>query len=200
MSWNLNKKLIKLFIYFNVRGDGKMNTRFSVIGIITILIAIGLCGCTGENALSGLEYSNTQYGFGLNPPQDWIIDENDPYGAIVRFSGPTEDEFTVNLGINGPSTLNEGETLNSSFQEIIASYTNMFTNFFLISSRDRTVNGMNGYEIVYTFTQGIFQAKSKQVGVEKDGYAFVLTFVALVDNYDEYNSIIEQSINSFMIA
>lgn len=175
-----------------------MKTKLLIVVITLVFLAVGLSGCTQEDALSGLGYINRNYSFGLNPPAGWTVDENDPFGAIVRFYGPIDEEG-VNIGITGPSLL-DGETLSSVVAQTITTYESLFTNFSLISSDSRTVNSMNAYELVYTFTQGTFQLKQKQVAIEKDNKALVLTYSALLSSYDTYLSVFEQSLSSLVIT
>jgi hypothetical protein len=91
-----------------------MKIKLILIVIVLVLITIGLSGCSENNAssnnpLSGLDYQNTQHGFGLNPPEDWTTDENDQYGP-VRFIGPIIDGMTVNFGVSEPATMEVGES------------------------------------------------------------------------------------------
>lgn len=179
-----------------------MNKSFLIIGVAVLLISVGLCGCFGttqDDRLSGLGYSNTYYGIGINPPAGWSVLENDPYGAIVRFYEPVEEGMNINLGVNGPGALYTGQTLNSAVEEIIETYTDLFNNFTLLLSNSRTVNGMNAHEIIYTLTQDDIQLKHKMVCVEKNGKVYILTYGATVNSYDDYLSIVEESINSLVI-
>jgi len=64
----------------------------------------------------------------------------------------------------------------------------------------KTVNGMNGYEIVYTFSQGTMDVKKKQVLTEKNRIGFTLTYAASPETYETYISAFEQSVNSFTIV
>jgi len=69
---------------------------------ILVISAIFLSGCIDgedDSALSNLGYSNTLYGFGLNPPADWTVDESKP-DVIVTFIGSSYGNGTVNLIIN----------------------------------------------------------------------------------------------------
>ena len=181
-----------------------MKKNFIIIGMTLVLITIGISGCLEDkssttNALSGLKYSNTQYGFGLNPPEGWTIDENDQFGP-VRFYGPIIDDTTVNIGISEPSYLATGESLNSVVITLVEYYSSYFTNFSEISNNSRIVNGMNAHDLVYTFTQGVYELKQMQVLVEKSKKSFGITFTASVSSFDDYISAFEQSIATFTIV
>ena len=181
-----------------------MNKKILVFSMTFVLISITLTGCfendsTGSNALSGLGYQNSQYGFGLNPPDGWTIDENDQL-EVVRFYGPTIDGTTINIGISEPSYMAAGESLESVVITILDYYHTYFTNFTEISNNSRTVNGMNAHDLVYTFTQGIYELKQMQIGIEKNKKTFVITFTASIESYDDYIALFEESISSFTIV
>ena len=178
-----------------------MKKELLVIGITLVLLAVSLSGCSDtskEDELRGLGYSNTVYGFGLNPPSGWTTDESGLMGTIVIFYGPTEDNFTVNVFVTA-GQLETGETLSDSVEEVIEFYTNYFTNFSLLSSNARTVNGMAAHEIIYTYLQGVNNLKQKQVMVEKNRKTIILTYSAIVSSYDNYLSVFDQSVSSIVI-
>jgi len=169
------------------------------VGIIVMLIVIGLSGCTQDTRLDHLGYANYQYGFGLNPPEGWTIDESGQNDDVVGFNGPTmEGDFAV-LYISKPYDLIYGVTLFDVAEETIEYCNTNLSNFTLISKNNRTINGMNSYEIVYTMNISFLPIKAKQVMVEMEGKYFYITFTALSYAYDSYLPVIEQSINSFTI-
>jgi hypothetical protein len=191
-----------LVYHYRKEGRKKMKKSLLIIGVAVLLITVGLCGCFGttrENRLSGLGYSNTYYGFGLNPPLGWSVLENDPYGAIVRFYITNEEGINIHLSVDGPSVLYAGQTLNSAVEEVIETCQNLFKNFTLLSSNSRTANGMNAYEFIFTLTQEDIQLKHKMVCVEMNRKVYMLTYGSTVDSYDDYHSIAEESINTLVI-
>jgi len=181
---------------------------YSVVIIAVVLLFMGgntdevdTVGTVGQDdELSNLGWTNTEYGIGLNPPSGWTVVENDAFGAIVRFNGPEVDGFTANVGINGPSALEEGDTLSSQIDAVLELYPGLFTDFSLIARNERTINGLSGYEIVYTFSQGTSDIKQKQVLTEKNGIVFTFTYSAEMESYGTYLSNFEQSISSFTIT
>ena len=120
-----------------------MKKQIIYLGIILSLISVGLCGCVQENsdnsALEGLGYSNTAYGFGLNPPDGWTTDDADPY-VTVRFYGPTINDFSMNLGITGPEGYEQGTTMSSLIEDMKEAYPTVFTDYKFISSSPITIN------------------------------------------------------------
>jgi hypothetical protein len=169
------------------------------LGIIISLILF-LSGCTENKSseLSGLEYSNSEHDFGFNPPEGWIADENDNFD-VVRFYGPNIEDFSINLGVSGPTDLGD-TTLGSLIEMMKQNYTTILTNFTYISSNKISVNNMNAYDFVYSFTQGQFDLKGKQVLIEKNQKVYYATFTATIDSYNSYIAIIDESLNSFTIV
>ena len=178
-----------------------MRKELLIIEITLMLSVVSLSGCfdaSKEDELSGLGYSNTVYGFGLNPPTGWTIDESGSMGTIVIFYGPSEDNFTVNMVITA-GQLETGETLSDSIEVIIDYYNNYFTNFSLLSNNARTVNNMTAHEIIYAYLQGVYNLKQKQVIVEKNRNTIILTYSATISSYEKYLSVFEQSVSSIVI-
>jgi hypothetical protein len=173
-----------------------------IVVVAVLLISVGLCGCFGlnqEDELSGLGYSNTEFGFGLNPPAGWTKDTSGTLGLIVIFYAPIDDDFAEN--INAVSDILPSGTSLSSYVDTTIDYLNDYlTDYNLISSNPRTVNGMNAYEYEYNYTQVIYNIKAKQVIVEKNSKIIALTYTAEIDDYDTYSSEFEQCVNSLKIV
>ena len=188
----------------------EMKKKLFFISISIILLALVFSGCTDNNnnsdnggtdsALDGLSYINTDYtpNFGMNYPDGWTVNENDQFGP-VRFYGDTINGFQVNLGITEPIPL-DGETLTSVASQMEEGYPEMFTNYTYVSSKTFTINGMDSYELIYTFSQGNYDVKGKQVLIEKNEVVYFLTFTAGVDSFNDYIDVVDDSISSFKIA
>jgi len=183
---------------------GISNKKIAVIAIISIIIiavlSILLVWYSGFfNNLDDLGYSNSEYGFGFNPPAGWTKDTSGTLGVIVIFYSPINDDFSENINVIR-DVLPIGISL-SSFVDIgVDQCYNLYTDFSLISSNPRTVNGMNAYEIVYTYNQGIYELLGKQVVVEKNSELILLTYTAEIEDYNVYFSEFEQSVNSLKIV
>ena len=127
-----------------------MKKNFVIIVIATLLICVGLSGCFDDNrpdnsALNNLGYSNTLYGFGLNPPDGWTVDESNP-DIIVAFMDPTFENGTVNIAI-AAGQLETGETLYDSAMGLMIQYLDTYLGEYTINSvTNRTINGMNAMD------------------------------------------------------
>lgn len=184
-----------------------MNKKPLIAVITLVLIAVGLSGCTEDgntgdtgtegNKSSSLGYSNQEYGFGLNPPNGWSVDEDSLFG-IVRFHHST-NQSTINLYVLEPTPLGPGGTLDDAVNNVLNTYPMYMENFTLISSNTGTVNGMDAHEIVYTITSGSYLMKNKQVMIEANDMVFSIWYSAIQSSYDTYTAVVGQSIQSFTV-
>lgn len=176
----------------------RMKKQLIIVGIALVLIVVGLSGCTEEDALSGLGYVNREYGFGINPPEGWTINESSSIaGTIVKFETPINGDDYALFVIGTPTYLFTGETLSELIDLMIENYNISFTNFSLISKNSRTINGMDAYEFVYVFDRTL-TVKQKEIVIEENPEnVHLLIYNASPDSYDKYISMIDQSVDSF---
>jgi hypothetical protein len=171
------------------------NNRSQLVGFILVLIVIVVSGCTQENSQPSFGYVNEEYGFGLNPPQNWTINENSQ--DLVKFMCPDHHDYQINFGIKAPVVMNG--TLSNVTDQLITYYNNHFKNFVLISRELTTINGVDASEIVLSEGLEPNMLQHKQALIEKNGKIYSLTYIALVVDYNTYISVIDQSIQSFTI-
>jgi hypothetical protein len=179
----------------------KITTIVAVIAVVVIvIIAAIIISYQSGNPLSNLGYSNTENGFGLNPPAGWTTEESGIMGTIVIFYAPNDNDiFKENINVV-PTELPSGTTLSSFVDSVQNQLSSYLTNSTLLSSNARTINGMNAYEYIYKYTQGIYDLKAKQVLVEKNSKLIIITYTAGIDGYDTYEYGLEQCINSLKIV
>jgi len=171
-------------------------TYLLIYGFIFLFIALVFCGCTQENQ-DNSHYINQMYGFDIIPPAGWIINENtlDP----VKFFCPDQNVYQINLAVKEPITSND--TVTNIGEQLIQSYSErLFKNFSLISKSQRIINGLDAYELVYSQGMEPNMLQHKQVLFKKDNRVFSVTYISLVDTYDTYISVVDQSINTFHIT
>jgi hypothetical protein len=160
--------------------------------LVTTLFALLVC----VSINSAYAYTNSRYGFSIDQPSGWTIDE--PSYAAVFFYGPTVEGSRVNINIQVEST-------SLSLAEYVsASKTNIATvlqGFNLISEGARNrINNVDAYELVYTSTQYGSALEQKQVYLVKSGNAFVITYTALSTTYQDYLPAFEISVQTFNIS
>ena len=172
-----------------------------LVVIATFLICVGFSGCfdgEDDNALNNLGYSNTLYGFGLNPPDGWTVDEGNP-DQIVTFTGSAYENGTVNIRI-AAGQLEEGNTLYDSAMDLMIQYLDTYLGEYTINSvKNRTINDMSAFEIIYTINQDEVQVKQKQVWIEKSRKTLILSYSAISNVFDTYDTVFEESLSSVVI-
>jgi hypothetical protein len=144
-------------------------------------------------------YKNNEYGFSINPPKGWKIQENikmDNFTIPVAFIGPVEKNFAVNINIYiekiNETTLQEYVNLNKKILTLVVSSYN------LISERNTTINNHEAYELLYTAKIKNTDLAYKQIFLIKNNSGYVITFTALKDNFDKYIVVFDKSIETFI--
>jgi len=179
----------------------KKKKQHLIIEITLVLSIIFLIGCTEnteKNGSNNLQYLNEEYSFGLNPPEGWFVDENSSL-IIVNFYIPA-GKSVASLSVMKPVTLKNGETLKNLTEQALEEYPTLMENFTLISSNERTINGMNAYEIVYNFSQGNYTFVRKEVPIQKNDKIFTILYSIIQSSYNTFEDVVYLSIDSFTIT
>ncbi len=140
-------------------------------------------------------YTNEQYGFMVDPPGEWTVDDTDPR-AVVIFYGPWDEGFMTNVNI-------QVEFTKATLQQYISAgkitLQNSLADYKLESESTRIVSNIDAYELVYNFTDSGICIKIKQVFLIKYEKAFVITCAALSTTYQRYLPDFESSLATFKI-
>jgi len=176
--------------------EKRMKKQLFMIVLTSIIIISGFSGCTEKDPLSGLGYIQRDEGFGLNPPEKWIVNENDPKFSVV-FETTSATGYLITFGVSVAPCLPE-QTLSFIVEGLLQLFeTN--ENCSVASNNTRTINGMNAHEIIIVMSFESMDVKQKYVLIKKDNRIFNLLYSAPFELYDNYISVVETSINSFII-
>jgi len=140
-------------------------------------------------------YLNTQYNFSIDFPSGWVENENPD--VVVQFSDP-EGSATMNIAVEETPL-----SLSSYVSEAEDELAFNLPFFELLSGANRTISGLDGYELTYTWIQvgspnpNIW---NKQVFFVEDGKAYVITCGADYLEYSLYTSAFENSLDSFTLT
>lgn len=163
-----------------------------------LVVALGFVfGSVASTVIAQQTYHNEKYGFSIQPPSGWTVDESGLMGTAVIFIGPTKEDFTVNINILVEDA--QGMTLDEYISASKPQLSQILTNYQLVSEGSKVIGGLDTYALVYTHTMGVFDLEVKQVALLEDDKAYVITFTALQSNYDEYLPAFEASVETFKI-
>jgi len=198
----------------------------TAIFIFTIICSIFLTGCMSffqqQNSLPPTEkedvdydedigetptlpenftlYKNLVYGLQIGYPVNWEMQE-DFLGSIVMFLSPLENDldiFQENVNIITEDLPDGNITVDEYVDVSLAQIEALVLDFNLLESKSLTLNGNPAYKIVYTGSgDGGEQIEWLQVLTIKDTTAYVITFTAEVGAYSNYESVIDEMINTF---
>lgn len=138
-----------------------------------------------------VNYTSTKYGISVQHPSDWTVTEDFMSTVSVMIGSPAKDSSDAlkeNVSIivqdlsASPVTLAEFDSLNR------AELASAITDFSLLNSGDCTINGIAGKFVEYTGTQGKLSLKLYQAWTIDNNMAYVYTFTAGVETYDEYKA------------
>jgi len=148
-----------------------------------------------DELLNTLNYSNTRFGFGMNVPESWVLDEDGMYsmsvGLLPTFCLRNQSSTNLSLLIGPParSSGNLSEEAQKKLDDIGEIYT-------LDRHGPLNVNGMNAYEFITSMTTNNITIKTRDLFIEKDKRLFDILFYGYEDLYNEYLPEINEYINT----
>ncbi|MBN4049130.1 trypsin-like peptidase domain-containing protein, partial [archaeon AH-315-M20] len=189
-------------------------TVFDEIGSIGQLLSYGFIsafgdGLTGKkietstidsSKINFLTYSDLDFGFKINYPSHWILQE-EVEGAVVAILSPPEnalDQFHDNFIVlvedlpYHPITSSEYTDLN------VLEYEQFYPSFYLLNSGDTILNGKPAHKVVYTW-EGDFYFKTMDILTIHNNKAYTISFTAEEDKFDIFLEIVQDMIDSFEI-
>ena len=168
--------------------------------MLAFILYSGCIQKSKADAISRLDYSNRVFGFGLNIPFNWTVDENESGGNYAFFYCPQNETSTpVSMSINA-SQVNSSETLQSYFNQFIEEneQSGKISNYTLILRTERTLCNIIVYENIYTYT-GLEDRvmKVKNLLIEpKEDVIICFQYITPVSTYSTYEYDFEFSLVS----
>ncbi len=170
---------------------------FTILASLSLVLLALMFDVSVFASVDSNAYVNPSNRFSLNPPSGWTVDSSGVYGTAVVFYGPTDTGFRVNMNVIVESTsLTLSAYVSASKSQLSAS----LTNYNLVSEGPTTLGGIDAYELVGTFTQGSFNIKNKQDFLVQNQKAYVITSTALQSNYDTYQPVFDESVQTFKLV
>ncbi|MBE3137820.1 MAG: hypothetical protein IMZ43_10595 [Thermoplasmata archaeon] len=169
-----------------------MTKQAFVLGVLLVVFVL-VAGCAEQ--VSKRSYTNTVYGFSLNPPVGWHSVENESSDVAVRFS--PFNYSNVSLRITPPFSLSEGRALSTFADEIEENLSESGMNYTIVYREWRAMDGANAYEIVYSYEESGTVQRVKQVAVQITRAVFLITFTAPSNLYLQHITGVDLCIDSF---
>lgn len=145
-------------------------------------------------------YENTVDGFEIQPPRGWIVDEGGLLGTLVFFYGPQPDlyqDVPFHANINVLAEPMQGLELEAYVAQSLEQMPWVLTDYERIGSTRTSLNGQEAYFLEYTFKQGVFPLRGRQLVYANRGKAYIITSTALEAKWHAYDSALDASLRSF---
>ena len=172
-----------------------MKKTFVLLGVLLVVLLF-CSGCTTQ--VSQRSYTNTVYGFSLNSPLGWSVVENESPTIAVRFAAPELNNGS--LVVDAPIMIGEGRALSTYADQLEETLSENTVNFSVLSRQEKTIGGLDAYEIVCSYEDNHTVFQIKQIVVLKTRTVFIITFVASSERYDTYSAVVDGCIDSFIIT
>jgi hypothetical protein len=172
--------------------DGSMKKVKSILGIGVVSIFI-FTGCIQQTASQS--YTNSIYGFSLNPPIGWQQIENELPNVAVWFA--PENISNVSLIVAVPFSLSEGRALSTFADQVEENLSESSMNYTILYRDWRSIPNIQAYEIAYSHEANGSLEYTKQVAVLKTRTVFLITFTAPSTLSNSYLTDFDHCIDSF---
>lgn len=177
----------------------------SIFGIIFVIFQIskGVNTETKNSAdISYKDYVNQNFNIKLSYPSDYKTKEG-YMGAVVFFLSPIEnpnDSFQENLSVMVQDLSGQSLTLNDFSQLNLKQIETIVTNAKIISSKETTLAGKPGYEVIYSGQQGKYNLKWRQLWTIVDNKAYIISSTSEEARFDNYFETFNKMADSFEIS
>ncbi|MFH1563605.1 MAG: PsbP-related protein [Nitrospirota bacterium] len=146
-------------------------------------------------------YNNPGDGIRIKYPKDWTKQEK-IMGMNVIFSSPLEsdsDTFQENVNVIVQDLSAQPMTLDEYTKLSLEQVKQIVTDASIPYSSATTLDGNSANRIIYTGRVGIYNIKWMQIYTIKDNTAYILTYTAETDKYNDFLDTAQEMINSFEI-
>lgn len=169
-----------------------------ILFLIILVINLNAFGQIKESSWKTIDEST----YSIRYPENWELNISKTMGtSFILLSQQTssEDKFRENINLSIQNL--EGYNLNLDAYVAISEeqISKMVTNGIIIESKRLNTNNTEFQKIIFTGKQGLFQLKFVQYYFIKDEKAYVLTFTCEEIQYEKYNIMVEQILESFLL-
>ena len=149
---------------------------------------------------SSYAYENTQYGFSINPPEGWAIEETEPLMFVFK-DASNQTGATITILVNQSGLPQDDPFLASLKQLYLRQYLAEPYEGYLITQRGaRVVGSLNGYQVKFNASVGGREMRFDSVIFIETNQTFIIICGALSSAFDNLSSDFKENINSFKIT
>ena len=150
-------------------------------GMASLEEEVGISAYANVGGEEMLTYTNEEYGFSIECPEDWAVNEG-YMGFPVMFAGPIKDDFMINVFVG----IEELPTKMTAEEYAIAGRKWFPEEWKIVKTFNDTINGepVSG-EIITTTTEGGIVTKQMQASFVHDKRAYTIFCTATSSTYDE---------------
>ena len=142
-----------------------------------------------------------QYGSNLEirHPPDWQIEEFDDGIRLLSLIQNPSDSYREVLDILIENT--DSKSASDHVLQTLTDYSNVLDEFNLISSGTSTISGNPAYELVYSYEDANFgTSQARDIITVQDGNVYTISFVAPFTTFSNFNTTVEQIVDSIKIS
>ena len=174
--------------------------------ILTLISAIILVsGCINSgNQTSGNSNNTKTYSVDditFQYPGTWITLASQARDSVIALGDPNTNDGNGNARVNvviQKTAQPQNETFFQYFNDTYTQFASQNLGFTLISQGTLMVNGLNGYETVYTTNSSEIK-EQRAVWIQKNGNVYIILCTAPESDYSTQQSNFDTIINSFQI-
>lgn len=168
----------------------------NIIYVLLVLVLL-ISACTQLIKKEMPLYTNKEYSFTMNYPQDWVKEEIAGEAPVIVFVSPKEneqDKFIENMNI-GVGELDKEISIEQFKKESLIGLKTMFPDIQLASETPTKLGGSAGYFIEYKVEDGKYTFV--QAFTIKEKTAYMLSSATETSKYPQFKPVIESIFNSF---
>ncbi|PLZ96846.1 serine/threonine protein kinase [Fischerella thermalis CCMEE 5268] len=173
------------------------------VGIVAVLASVFVAIRPGQEPEKFIPYENSNYGIKIKYPTSWQlqIKEIDVLGVteVVTFISPRQsetDKFQEKLNIDIEKF---SGTLAESKELFVDEIKNTLPEAQIINTSSTTLAFKQANQIIYTGKDEDTKLKNLQIWTLKGDKAYIITYTAAIDDYDEFIETVNEMIKSFEI-
>jgi len=184
------------------------NFRLLLVTAILLLACAAISGCMEQTSENGdtteeseggfFTYENVQYGVRIKYPDNWTKNENYVANSIVTFFPDPNDTLKGSFSV---SVLELEESMGMEWfkQAHIENLSLLLTDFNITYNASTTFAGFSGYTLIFTFRQGIYTFKQREIWAIENNMLYLLTYSVDQNFYPDYAGVVEQMVDSFEV-